>query len=347
MRFLKFRLNERMKKRTKSSKKPKPKIIRPSHDAILRKSLENPALAKEFFDINLPEDLRAIINTSNLTIEKESFVDENLKPNIGDILFSAKCGEENVYIYLLLEHQSKPDPIMAFRLVKYMVNIWARYFSKNPNSASLPLIYPMVFYNGKQKYNVARNLCDLFDNKLFGKRFWHEDYHLINVHEIPDEELKKGSGVGMLEYFMKHIRARDLVKKWEEIAPLLNDVKLTIGKDFIRILAHYTLTSLGENDKMKLDEILTENLSKEDGEDIMGSYAENLAQKNLDIGWNAGLEEGLEQGLEQGLEKGREETMAFVVRHMLKNRMDVGLIAQLTGSSVETVENIVREAIKA
>jgi len=73
-----------MYKHTKSYKKPRLKIIRPSHDSILRKSLECPVLAKQFFDANLPEDVRSIIDTNNLIIEKESFVDENLNKKEGE-----------------------------------------------------------------------------------------------------------------------------------------------------------------------------------------------------------------------------------------------------------------------
>ena len=42
-------------------------------------------------------------------MEKGSFVEPNLKKSISDILFSAKFNSEDGYLFLLLEHQSKPD----------------------------------------------------------------------------------------------------------------------------------------------------------------------------------------------------------------------------------------------
>ena len=79
------------------------------------------------------------------------------------------------------------------------------------------------------------------------------------MHEISDEELKNGSAAGMMEYFMKHIQARDLIKAWREIGPLLESVKLIAGIDFVKMLVYYALTSLDDDGKMELDAILIEN----------------------------------------------------------------------------------------
>ncbi|AGJ01619.1 transposase [Rickettsia prowazekii str. Breinl] len=34
---------------------------------------------------------------------------------------------------------------------------------------------------------------------------WTKDYQIINVHDIPDDELKKKAWVGILQFFMQHI----------------------------------------------------------------------------------------------------------------------------------------------
>ena len=301
------------------------KIIRPDHDNFFHTSLENPIVAKQFFDQNLPQEVRDVIDTSNLTIEKERFVNPQLKAHSSDILFSSK--DKDAYIYILLEHQSTPDQLMPFRLAQYQINIWARHLKLHPNAKKLPLIYPMVFYNGKRKYNAPLNMCDMFENKELGRKFWHEDHQLINVHEIPDEELKNGSAAGMMEYFMKHIQARDLIKAWREIGPLLESVKLIAGIDFVKMLVYYALTSLDDDGKMELDAILIENLNKE-GEEIMGSYAENIATK----AWN--------KAIVVGREEGREEGKHSAIRAMLEKNCDISLISEIMSLPVEAIMKI-------
>ena len=132
------------------------------HDPLIKKALENPLVAKEFFNMHLSNDIKALVDINTLQLEKETFIEQSLRNSVSDILFSAKFGDNDGYIFLLVEHQSKPHHFMAFRLFKYMINIIDRYLTQHPKAKSLPLVYPIVFYNGKQKYNVSRNFWDLF-----------------------------------------------------------------------------------------------------------------------------------------------------------------------------------------
>ena len=126
------------------------------HDAVFRKSMENPIVAKEIFNAHLPVEVKSLINTDTLKLEKESFVEKNLKAKISDVLFSVKTEAGDAYLYLLLEHQSSPDHWMALRLFRYMINICDRYRTLNKKATQLPLIYPMIFYNGTEEYNAPR-----------------------------------------------------------------------------------------------------------------------------------------------------------------------------------------------
>ena len=211
---------------------------KPKHEQLFRKALENPMVANELIEAHLPKDVLDIMDMSSLKPEKESFVEADLTNSVSDVLFSAKFNGNNGYIYLLLEHQSTQDRFMAFRLFKYMVNICDRYRLDNPKTQHLPLIYPLVIYNGvKKKYNVPRNLWDLFNDRILAKEFWTKDYQVVNLHEIPDEELKNRIWSGILEFFMKHIHERQLLKRWQEIAYLLAELtKVTIGYDYIKMI---------------------------------------------------------------------------------------------------------------
>lgn len=61
---------------------------RPRHDALIRKALENPIVAKEFFEMHLPKEIQAMFSSHTLKMEKESFVEVDLKHSISDILLS-------------------------------------------------------------------------------------------------------------------------------------------------------------------------------------------------------------------------------------------------------------------
>ena len=125
-----------------------------------------------------------------LKLEKTSFIEQNLRRSASDVLFSAKFDNRDGYLYLIVEHQSSADHFMAFRLLRYMINICSRYLIANKKAKHLPFIYPMIFFNGQQPYNISRNLWGLFENSQLTKDIWTNDYQLINVHDIaPSKKL--------------------------------------------------------------------------------------------------------------------------------------------------------------
>lgn len=139
------------------------------HDNIFRKSMENLLVSHEFLATHLPKDILTLMDIATVRLENTSFVELDLTDKYSDVIFSAKFNNADGYIYLLLEHQSTADPFMAFRLFKYMTNICDRYLTENPGAKHLPLIYPLIYFNGIQKYNVSRNLWDLFKSSELAK----------------------------------------------------------------------------------------------------------------------------------------------------------------------------------
>ena len=137
------------------------------------------------------------------------------------------------------------------------------------------------------------------------------------MHDIPDKELKKRAWSGILQFFLKHGRERDLLKRWQEIADLLPEiVQMEIGYDYIETILYYTLTSINENDKITLENLLDEHLDEKKGDKIMASLAKH---------W-------YDEGREEGIEK--------TAINMLKQKLDDKLICQVTGLSLEQLAKL-------
>jgi len=318
------------------------------HDELIRSAFENPFVAKEFFEMHLPAHIQNLISIKTLKMEKDSFVDKELGKSIVDILFSVKFGDSKGYLFLLLEHQSTVEYDMALRLFKYMFKI-AEYHKKATKSQKFPFIYPLIFYNGIQKYTAPRNLWELFENSELVKNTWSGDYQLINVHDIPDEKLKEQAWAGILQFFMKHIHERDLLKKWEEVANLLPEfAKINIGIDYIEMILLYTLTKIDETDKIEIENILKSHLNPKLGEKIMGSIVGSIAhhweqeglKQGIKKGIEQGIERGIEQGIERGIERGREEEKINIAKNLVKAGLRINLIANSTGLNEDEIKKL-------
>ena len=308
---------------------------KPKHDEIFRKSMENPIVAKEFLATHLPKDVLALIDSTSLKLEKDSFIEPDLSETISDVLFSVKFNDQDGYIFLLLEHQSTVDKMMAFRLFKYMINICDRYLTTNPKAKSLPVIYPLIIYNGKKKYNASLNIWNLFSHPDLARGFWTNDYQLINVHDIPDEELKKKIWSGILLFFLKHIHERQLLKRWQEISHLLPKLsKITIGYDHIRNLLSYTLTFIEQSDKIELEKILKNSLTKEKGEELMPSIAQVWKEEGIQI--------GVQDGIRIGEARGEARGEAKLIKMMINNGSSIEEVARITGLSITKIKELLK-----
>ena len=122
------------------------KLINNPHDKVFKKVLSQPKLAQRFFKQHLPQDMQDIVELEHLCLQKGSFVDEKLKEHLTDLLYSVPLKDGNPgYVYLLLESQSTTDELMAFRLLRYTLDVMEQHMAQN-KSNRLPLVLPLVYY---------------------------------------------------------------------------------------------------------------------------------------------------------------------------------------------------------
>ena len=119
------------------------------HDALFKSFLTHPDTARDFMEIYLPKDLRELCDLDSLKLESASFVDEKLRALHSDILWSVNTREGDGYIYVVIEHQSREDIHMAFRLMRYSMAVMQRHIEHDKRRA-LPLVIPMLFYHGSR-----------------------------------------------------------------------------------------------------------------------------------------------------------------------------------------------------
>jgi predicted transposase/invertase (TIGR01784 family) len=93
------------------------------HDALFRFTFSQPEHAAALLKSNLPAAIAEQIEWSTLALEPGSFVDEQLAWRHSDLLFTVNLEGRETFIYLLIEHQSSPDPQMAWRVLRYVARL--------------------------------------------------------------------------------------------------------------------------------------------------------------------------------------------------------------------------------
>ncbi|PLK73888.1 Rpn family recombination-promoting nuclease/putative transposase, partial [Klebsiella pneumoniae] len=114
------------------------KVSQTPHDAVFRQMLMHQAVAKDFLQLYLPAPFLAICELDSLQLVSGSFVEEDLRASYSDILYSLRTRHGPGYVYALIEHQSTPDKLMAFRLLRYALAAMQRHLDAGHDT--LPLV---------------------------------------------------------------------------------------------------------------------------------------------------------------------------------------------------------------
>ena len=133
------------------------------HDALFKYVFSQPEHAGSELRAVLPAELSARLDWGSLELQPASFVDERLSGREADLLFTVRCNGQAACLYVLFEHQSTNDPLMAFRLLRYLVRIWEAALVEEPDRQRLPAIIPVVVHHSSSGWTAATDLCSLIE----------------------------------------------------------------------------------------------------------------------------------------------------------------------------------------
>ena len=186
----------------------KPKHTLTAHDAAFKGFIMQVDSAKDFFDIHLPEHIKALCDFSMLAFTNSSFIDKLLRSLLSDVLYSVQTTEGEGYIYLLVEHQSTPDKLMAWQLMHYAFLAMNQHLHQGHKK--LPLVVPVLFYHGdRSPYPYSQLWNDCFPLPDMANTLYTQPFPLVDVTVIDDNELVNHRKATVMDLAMKHKYLRD------------------------------------------------------------------------------------------------------------------------------------------
>jgi predicted transposase YdaD len=133
------------------------------HDALFRFVFGKPVHAASELRAVLPAPLAHRLDLSGLHPVNGSFVDEELTNRHCDVLMRTRLDGREAFVYVLIEHQSSPDRMMPLRMLRYLMRIWDRWLEEHPRANRLPMIVPLVVYQGSRRWTHPVELSELLD----------------------------------------------------------------------------------------------------------------------------------------------------------------------------------------
>ena len=266
----------------------------------------------------------------------KSFIDEEYRERESDLIYRIPFGKEEIYVYILLEFQSTVDPLMALRVLNYVVSFYMELV-RGQHLKKLPRIFPIVLYNGDGRWTAATDIADLIESEpSLGEYGLHFRYFKLAENELSEEVLIEIDNIVSTlflaenRYEMGKLLARlpDLFDREED----KQAVSLLVN--WFRQMALHGRISL--EDYAQMERVFR---SKEEVERVLTTTFEDYYQK--------AREKGIEEGIERGIEKGAKTTQTKTVLAMAERGFARELIADLLELSVAEVEEIIAHATAA
>ena len=305
------------------------------HDALFKQFMTHPETAKDLLDIHLPAPLRDICDLTTLKLESGSFIEESLRPYYSDVLYSLKTSQGEGYVYALIEHQSRPDKHMAFRLMRYAIAAMQQHLEAGHEH--LPLVIPLQFYHGKvSPYPYAMNWLKGFANPDQAKALYTQDFPLVDVTVISDDDIMQHRRIALLELVQKHARHRDIMDFIQPLVTLLL-TDYTTDKQVQSLMSY--LLQVGETNNLEaLITSLASSVPKH--EETLMTIAEQLRQQGEQRGRQEGIQLGEARGRQEGIQLGEAKALKEMARKMMLNGMDQQAIMDVTGLSKDELAQL-------
>ena len=287
------------------------------HDAIFKTVLYKKEEAVKFINKTLK------LNIKKEEIEKytSSFINKLFQNKEADIVYKMK--DKN--IFFLIEHQSKIDYSMPFRLLEYEVAIIRSAVDKSKiknKSYKIPLVMPIVLYTGKQKWNANKYL-EKSQEKIQGLNIKIGNYSLVDINNYTEKELLEDNT------FISKMMLIEKSKNTEEIAETLEKIINKTQKEDKELLKSIIEIILEEKIGITKSTELIRKLEK--GSDNMLAIVDMIRKENQMY---------IDMGRKEGKKEGKKDTLREIAIKMLKKNLTEKEITEITGISKKELNNL-------
>jgi len=204
-----------------STNKVVEQIVRQFPENGLKHLLQNPRNIRDLLTLGA-RDFVDLMDTDQMRLVSTTFVKRDYRHIESDLVLVAPYrntdarDERKLVVYILIEHQSKPDRLMTLRLLDYVVQIYnfqVRRWSQRHGSVAgvrLDPVLPILLYTGTRRWETVEPLVDLMEaGAAFTSVMPTLDPVFVNLPQIEPEVLERDGGVlGWVLRLVQHRRAR-------------------------------------------------------------------------------------------------------------------------------------------
>ena len=290
--------------------------VKNKHDKIFRTILDKKENAEYLINKAYGENL---VTKDEIEKYNSSYITEIFENRESDVVYKLK----NKQVFFLIEHQTKIDYSMPFRILDYEYLIMKSAIDPNKiknKYYKLPYVMPIVLYTGKQKWDAEEFIEDKQES-INNHNVKLGSYNIIDVNNYTEKELLQNNVlVSKMMLIEKAKNTKETIEYFEKIAANVKQEDKLILQRIIKIIYK---EKIGKEEKNKL-------INK-----IMGGEKNMLAVLDM-------IDKENQMYINKGKEEGIKENCVQIIKNMLENKFSIDSIIKATKMSKEDIEKIAK-----
>lgn len=300
------------------------------HDKIFKEILQNPIEMAQFIN----NFTKHKVNANELENYTENYITKDFKYKQADIVYKIK-GEE---IYFLVEHQTKVDYSMPYRILNYCVEIIRSVVEErqiNNSTYRYPKVVPIVLYTGEIKWKASNSFAmSQIHKEGYEDEIIDLSYKLIDINKYEIEELLQCKT--LLGNVMILEKCKNNEEVLESLKRIIKNAKNNDIEKLKRIIL-YLYKEIEEEIKKEIIKIFEERECEKEMSTIQERIGAEF-RRNKRIARSEGRAEGLAEGLAQAIKQ--------TIERMINMNLEDEFIGQATGAKKEEIQKIRKEVQK-
>ena len=237
------------------------------HDIAHKEFYSNPENVKDLIQGFVALDCVSEFDFSTLERDNDSFIEKEKNERHDDIIWRLKWRDRWVYVYILIEFQHKIDKAMPVRIMSYVSLLYLNLLSNKKlnygKRKKLPVVLPIVLYNGQKYWTAKRNIQDMVEKAPDEMSKYVPKLSYYFIDEIHPESNEKDTVFDGLANSVVAIMKLQRTLSSEEFYKFINKVKKLIKDEkqklrfetFITFLLSYLSSAYDKPEYEKVQDL--------------------------------------------------------------------------------------------
>jgi len=295
------------------------------HDQFIRELLNHREAAAEFLTYALPHEVCTLLDLKRLSYSGNSYTSHELRELLCDVVLNVPLvsADQDTEVTILIEHKSFKDRMTSFQLLSYVA---AGYQQQIKQGKKLKLIIPVVYYHGKQKWELPA-FSDFFQDLPVPLRRYIPgmEVDMMSIRNMSRDHIMAVTNAMLRAALMVQKGAHERLFALEEYARVFNMLNVEKGGNFFISTIVYIFS--------------VDYFNPQEFQKVTRHLDTRTKRKTMTLREHF-IAEGIEKGIQKGKLEGSLQSRYEVARKLILRKMPLEEICELTDLTMEEVKGI-------